>query len=222
MNETLWHTHFPTLADAPDPPLAALLASARIARLTAGEFAFHRGVLCQNYLLVIAGRIKVSLTATSGREVTLYHVNPGESCVLTTTCLIGVERYPAEGLAETEVTALAIPRACFETTLDNSPRFRRFVFDNLGRRFADVLARMEQVHFGDIDSRLAAALLAIPHESGALSVTHQTLANELGTAREVVSRHLKYFESRGWVRLSRNRIELLDFEALRDASLTTP
>ncbi|MGF1546510.1 MAG: Crp/Fnr family transcriptional regulator [Thiotrichales bacterium] len=215
MNTALWNQYFPQLATAPDPSLSALLAAAHRVELNAGQFVFHRGGACENYLLVLTGRVKVTLTAASGREVTLYHVESGQSCVLTTTCLIGAERYPAEGVTETAVTAFAITRPRFEQALDHSPPFRRFVFDNLGRRFAEVLTRMEQVHFGDIDSRLARALLAFSSATATLTVTHQQLANELGTAREVVSRHLKEFESRGWVRLLRNRIELLDPAALR-------
>jgi CRP/FNR family transcriptional regulator len=157
----------------------------------------------------------VQLLSDTGREIVLYRVSPGESCVLTTSCLLGGERYPAEGITEAPVRALTISAGQFAQALHQSDTFRRFVFANLGRRFADVIRHMQEIAFGNLDRRLAELLLSRVARTGTLTVTHQEIAVELGTAREVVSRHLKHYEANGWVALRRGRLELLDIAALQ-------
>jgi CRP/FNR family transcriptional regulator len=151
--------------------------------------------------------------STDGREILLYHVVAGDSCVLTTSCLLGDNHYPAEGFTETEVSAFAIPAHIFHRCLDQSTFFREFVFRNFSKRLADVIKRMESISFGSVDQKLAKALMAGGETS--LKKTHNELALELGSAREVVSRHLKRFESYGWLTLSRGSIQNIDFEALK-------
>jgi CRP/FNR family transcriptional regulator len=211
-----WKVLFPELAA--DAELDALLSRAQQLILTAGTRVFAPGAACRNYLLVATGRVRVQLLTSGGREVVLYHVGAGESCVLTTSCLMGRTPYPAEGITETAVTAMALAVADFDQGLESSAAFRRLVFGNLGRRLAEVIARMEQVAFGPIDARLADSLLALAAQGNPLQLTHQALAVELGSAREVVSRHLKRFEDQGWVRLGRGSIELLNPIALQQLS----
>lgn len=211
--ESLWH-NFPALQA--DPALISILASAQVVDLPAHAQVFMPGSLCQNYLLVVQGSVRVQLLTENGREVVLYHVRDGDSCVLTTSCLLGATRYPAGGITETEVTAITLPAADFNRALAQSETFRRFVFGNLGRRLAEIIARMEQVAFAPVDGRLAMALLNLAHDDTRLTLTHQELAVELGSAREVVSRHLKRFEDHGWVRLGRASIEVLDRAALQN------
>lgn len=199
-----------------DSELDDVLASAQCLSLPAGVRVFEPGSVCQNYLLVGTGRVRVQLLSASGREVVLYHVGEGDSCVLTTSCLLGETNYPAEGITETEVIALALSAADFTRGLDRSAAFRRFVFGNLGRRLSEVIARMEQLAFVPIDARLASALLRLADSAGNITATHQDLAVELGSAREVVSRHLKRFEDQGLVRLHRGSIEVLDRTALAE------
>lgn len=199
---------------AHDAELSAILARAHCINLPAGQCVFQPGALCQNYLLVARGEVRVQLLTAGGREVVLYHVGPGDSCVLTTSCLLGAAHYPAEGITVNEVTAFALSAADFQQGLDSSSVFRRFVFGNLGRRLSEVIARMEQVVFAPIDARLAGSLLQLSGAGDQLSATHHELAVELGTAREVVSRHLKRFEENGWVRLGRGSIALTDRAAL--------
>ncbi len=216
MSDSNWPSCFPEFSRSQDPIIQKLLTSAHKVTASAGEVIFRRGDTCDNYLLVAKGRVKVVLNSASGREVLLYHVNPGESCVLTTSCLLGGDRYPAEGITETSVNALMLQHNIFDQALGQSPAFRHFVFANMGRRFADVIERMEAVNFTNIDSRLARALL--DHASSGelrLSITHQVLADEMGTAREVVSRHLKSFEHRKLIRLGRGLIEILNLDRLK-------
>ena len=205
----LWREHFPRLATAPGS--RELAADTRLVVLPAGRSVFRAGSACDNYLLVVGGCVKVLLTTESGREVLLYRVRAGESCILTTSCLIAGQHYPAQGVSEDELTAFALGRERFQRQIDCSNAFREFVFDSFSRRLAEVIARMEQVAFGPIDARLAQALLA---RSSPVTATHEALAGELGTAREVVSRHLKRFEAEGWVRLGRGSIEVLRPELL--------
>lgn len=211
-----WSACFPELTRQPDPEVEALLEGAHQVKVSAGEFVFHMGSPCHNYLLAVDGTLRVQLAAESGRELTLYRVRAGGSCILTTSCLLSGEHYPAEAIAETGVTALAIEQQEFHSCLDSSAAFRRFVFTNLSSRLAEVIRRMESVTFTSIDRRLAAALLEFHESATTPRVTHHDLAVELGTAREVVSRHLKRLESRGWISLGRGQIEITDPAELAD------
>ncbi|MDH4164973.1 MAG: Crp/Fnr family transcriptional regulator [Gammaproteobacteria bacterium] len=211
----IWQDLFPALASSQDPALLQVIKSARSVALGAGATVFRAGSPCQLYLLVMSGTVRVQFMTEAGREVVLYHVAAGESCILTTSCLLGSVPYPADGITESEVTAVAIEASEFERVMNASPDFRSFVFQNVGRRFAEVIGRMTEIAFGSIDGRLARALLDASGPARHMELTHQTLATELGSAREVISRHLKTFEQRGWVRLGRGSIELLDYAALQ-------
>ncbi|NIP71833.1 MAG: Crp/Fnr family transcriptional regulator [Gammaproteobacteria bacterium] len=124
------------------------------------------------------------------------------------------EAYSATGVTDTEVQAFAIPKPEFDQAMDASAAFRRFVFANLGGRLAEVIERVEEVALQPLDRRLAALLLARA-EVGHMAATHQQIAAELGSAREVISRHLKRLEGRGLVRLGRSSVELINREGLR-------
>ena len=215
-NEAYWKDHFPQFCNSEDPEVDHLMASAKVVRLPAGQQVFYPGSVCENYLLMLEGSIKTQLIAENGREVLLYHVRPGDSCILTTSCLLGDDRYPAEGVTEQDVTAFAIASEAFHHCIDRSAFFRQFVFDNFSRRLSNVIRRMEEVIFEPIDKRLSRSLLEL--DQMLVTKTHQELAAELGTAREVVSRHLKRFEALGWVCLKRGSIELIDFIALKNLS----
>ena len=204
----------PGLAGIDGTARQILLANARLVRLEKNQFVFHAGDMCQSFLVLLDGQVRVQLVADSGREVTLYRIESGGSCVLTTTCLLSNEHYPAEAIAESDSEAVAIPVADFQSALDTSQAFRDFVFAGFSTRLTNVIRKIEQITFASIDSRLAAALIACS-DDGIQQITHQDLAVELGTAREVVSRHLKNFEACGWLRLGRGRIEVIDRAALQ-------
>ncbi len=203
-----WAQRFPELAACADPPVADMLAQAAVASFPAKQRVLLPGSDCENYLLVANGSIRVQVLTDTGREVTLYHVNAGDTCVLTTSCLLSGEHFPAEGITESESTVFCVPASRFFQALDESPEFRRFVFRKFSTRLSDVIARMEQVCSISIDRRLAALLNGKAAAGTDIAATHQELAAELGTAREVVSRHLKQFESEGWVELGRGSIHI--------------
>jgi CRP/FNR family transcriptional regulator len=209
-----WLRAFPALAPVTDPAWRRVAATAQVIHLPAGQVAFRPGDVCENYLMVASGTIRVQKVAENGREIVLYRVEPGETCVLTTSCLLGGARYPAEGITEGAVEAAVLPIARFHEAVAASDGFRRFVFASLGERLSDLMVLVEAIAFGRVDARLAERLLALGGPNGTITTTHQGLAAELGTAREVVSRLLKEFERHGWVALSRGRVEIKDRAAL--------
>lgn len=175
---------------------------------------FHQGDACQNYLLVISGSVKVFTRAENGREIVLYHISGGGSCVLTTSCIISSNHYPAEGVTESDIVALAIPKIVFEQFLAESSYFRHLVFSSYGERLTKLISLVEEISFSKLDIRLAKFLLENGSINTPIRTTHQVLATELGSAREVISRQLKEFENRGWVLLSRGKIEITNHDAL--------
>jgi CRP/FNR family transcriptional regulator len=209
-----WSSSFPQLQPDTDPALQSVIAATRLVDVPAGETVFSTGMHCENYLLVTQGSVRVQQLAASGREIVLYRVGPGESCVLTTSCLMSDGSYPAEGITESAVSALVIPAPVFHTAMQDSEQFRSFVMNNFSLRIADLLTLIEEITFRRIDSRLAARLIQLADIDGNLRLTHQDLATELGSAREVISRMLKEFERKGWIRLGRGTIKLRDTESL--------
>ncbi len=207
--------HIPLLAGLDAREADTLFGAASLLALGAGDTVFHAGAECRHFLVLIEGSVRVTLHALSGRSVTLYRIEPGDTCVLTTSCLMSSRRYPAEARAESPATALAMGRPQFDLGLEESTVFRRFVLDSFSGRLAAVIERMESVALTPVESRLAAVLLALGEGGGIVTATHQHLSDELGTAREVVSRHLKRLEASGLVTLGRGRVTLIDAAGLR-------
>ena len=201
---------FPDLSGLEPEARVRLGSGCRAVTVPPGTVLFAEGDVCQSYVLVLSGSVKVRKVSESGREIVLYRVERGQTCVLTTACLMGATDYSAEGVAETEVEAVVVPSALFRALIDTSPVFRAFVFSVYATRVSDLLMLIEEVAFGRIDVRLSHTLLDRADGDGRMVGTHQDLATELGTAREVVSRQLKDFERRGWVTLGRGRVELTD------------
>jgi len=177
---------------------------------------FRQGDSCQNYLLILSGSVKVFTRAENGREIVLYHISTGNSCVLTTSCLLSSEDYPAEGVTETDIIAVVIPAMVFDEYIALSASFRKLVFNSYGDRLAALIALVEEISFSKLDVRLAKFLLENSSVNTPLITTHQALATELGSAREVISRQLKEFEKKGWVKLSRGKIEIMNQIALEN------
>ncbi len=201
------------------PPLQALSPAARESickfsselRLAAGTIVFDENTPCRGFPFVVEGCIRVVKAAPSGRELPLYRVGVGETCVLSTSCLLGHQAYNARGVAETDCRLLLLPDSEFESLLAEAP-FRAFVFELFSQRIADLMEILEEVAFKRLDQRLAGILLGKGRE---LHTTHQHLADELGSAREIISRLLKGFADQGLVQLSRERIEIIDAAGLR-------
>lgn len=210
-----WIGRFPALEGLEPGDRRALAARSAVVRVPAGAVVFGPGQPPENMLLLLSGTVRVHQTSETGREIVLYRVEAGQSCVLTTACLLGGDVYSAEGVAETETEAVTISRRVFEDLMARSEVFRHFVFASYGQRVADLLRVIDDVAFGRIDVRLAARLLALARGGDEIRATHQDLAAELGTAREVVSRQLQEFQRRGWIALGRGTIRLTSRPALQ-------
>ena len=205
---------FPKLNEAVSKDGINILQKSQQMTIPEGTIIFHQGDQCLNYLLIISGSVKVITRAENGREIVLYHINSGGSCVLTTSCLISSEDYPAEGVTETDVVALAIPKSTFEQYMGESKAFRKQVFHSYGDRLIKLISLVEDISFAKLDLRLAKYLLTNGSVNTPIRTTHQALATELGSAREVISRQLKEFENKGWVQLNRGKIEITNHDAL--------
>jgi CRP/FNR family transcriptional regulator len=213
-----WIDRFPGLSKLDEPIRATLVEWSQIVDLPAGTVIFGPGKAPESLLLLLDGTVRVQQVAENGREIVLYRVQAGESCVLTTACLLAYEDYSAEGLAETAIRAVAIPRTVFEDLIARSGLFRRFVFTAYSKRITDLFLVIEEVAFKRIDIRLAQKLLELGRKTGHIHLTHQQLAVELGSAREVISRQLNEFQRRGWISATRGDVHLTDIPALDDFS----
>jgi CRP/FNR family transcriptional regulator, anaerobic regulatory protein len=200
---------FPMLAARADE----LIGSSRVRRMPAGSVLFSAHQPCSGFPLVLEGSIHVSKTAPNGREILLYRVEPGESCILSGSCLLGRSDYSASGITETAVEVLVIPPPLFNELMLQHERFRQYVFGMYSARLSEVMELVEEVAFRKLDTRLAQLLV---HRGPIVSETHQKLADELGSVREIVTRLLRSFEQRGWVRLERERVTVLDPKAPAD------
>jgi CRP/FNR family transcriptional regulator, anaerobic regulatory protein len=209
-----WTEHFPGLRRLPTDLLASLAHGSNVVALPAGSRIYGPGHAPESYLILIDGSVRVQQVSGSGREIVLYRVSAGESCALTTACLMGYEDYPAEAIAETDVRAVAIPRATFDTLIAASPEFRQFVFTAFSARVTSLFRIIDEVAFSRMDIRLAQKLLELSRGAASLAGTQQQLASELGTAREVISRILSEFHRRGWVSSARGSITIDDRPAL--------
>ena len=199
-----WLNAFPELAGMP-ADIHATLASVKAVQVQQGTVLFRDGDACQGYVFVARGSVRVQKMDPDGHEIVLYRVEDGQTCMLTTSCLLGGKAYPAEGVAEEETLLAMIPTAGFDAMLANPP-FRRFVLGMISDRIADLMRLIEDIAFGRLDVRLARRLLELDSGSHELKLTHQQLATELGTAREVVSRILKDLERRGLLSLKRGKV----------------
>lgn len=214
MDDT-WIDNFQGLSRLPADIRAELVAGSQIVSVPAGTQVFAPGDTADNLLLLLDGTVRVHQRSDTGREIFLYRVHAGESCVLTTACMLAFEEYSAEGTSETDVRAVAIPRKTFDELVAKSPVFREFVFKAYSRRITDLFTLIDDIVFQRMDVRLASRLLELADESNVVHATHAMLGTELGTAREVISRTLSEFHRRGWVEQSRGEVHLIGREGLQ-------
>ncbi len=219
-----WLTAFPELRCIMDPAWQEAFQFAQEQILPPGKIIVHKGDPCQHLLLVAQGTIRVYQSTESGRERVLYRISAGDICVLTLQNLLAGTDYLASAVTEDVARVVSIPADHFRDALEHSPGFRNIILSTLARRLNEMTQLIEQVAFQGLDLRLACLL---GHSFGhrrakRIPVTHQELAVELGTSREVVSRLLKNFERQGCIVLHRGEIELLSSEALAHLSRDHP
>ncbi len=206
------------LASGLEPEVNAQLAQLPLRLMAEGTILFRPGDEASGFVLVREGVIDVHLTGRSGREITLYTVEPGQTCVQTTLCLLGQVSYSAEAIARTPIRVAIVPVAMFRRLLVESAGFRDYVFRSLGNRLADVTNVLEQVAFVKVEARLAQELLKRSGPDGVAVVTHQELAAAIGSAREVVSRRLEVLSKQQLVALERGLVRIVDRPRLVEMS----
>lgn len=173
-------------------------------------FREHEG--CGRIGFVLGGSIKVFKEHPSGRSITLYRLGAGDSCILSMSCAMSNPIHQASAIVEEEATVVTVTTADFHRLMEKSADARSYVFGLFAERLTDVLLLLEEVVFQRMDERLAAILLesAARHQSEVIQATHEALAEEAGTAREVVTRVLKEFAVQGWIELGRGKITIRD------------
>jgi len=203
---------YPPLASLPAGELDVLLDEAPTVTVPSGTVLFDEENPCMAFPLILEGTVRVTKTAPNGRELQLYRVVPGDACVLTSSCLLGHAPYSARGIAESEMTLMTLPAPVFNKLIISHEPFRTYVFGLFAERITELMQLVEAVAFQRLDQRLAALLLG---KGKLVRTTHQQLADELGSVREIVSRLLRSFADQGLVGLAREQIEILDPAGLR-------
>lgn len=216
--ETGWLRGYPALENLDDPAWQDALRKMNIMDVPTGTVVFRPGDPCANLLFLIKGRVRVFMSGDNGREIVLSHLEGGDLCVFTLTTLLQAADYSAAAVTETPTRAACLPADDFREAFAGSRGFQDFILSTLAQRMHDTLFLLQEVAFERLEMRLACFLLrrGDREEDRAVEMTHQQIAYELGTTREMVSRILKDMERRGCVRLSRKRIELADTSQLEE------
>ncbi len=208
---------FPQLNDAIQAVGDQFLQESQRVQLPVGQFVCMEGQACSHLALILSGTVRVYKSGETGREITLYRLSRGESCILTASCILNQRAFPAFAITETEVDGYVIPATTFHRWVDHYSPWQHYVFQLLSRRLESVIEVIEEVAFRRMDARLADYLLERAAQGGsdALNATHEMIAADLGSSREVVSRLLKDFEREGLVLLGRGRIQLREIGKLQ-------
>lgn len=188
-------------------------------RLAAGKEVFVQGDEANAIALLLSGVVRVYKIGETGREITLYRFGLGESCILTANAILSEQSFPAIAAVEQEAEAVMIPAASFRDWVNRYELWRSFVFDLLSQRLLHVMQLVDEVTFRRMDARVAGLLLARSLRQNPIHVTHQEIAAELGSSREVISRIMGGFAGQGIIRLSRGAVEIVDFSALEAAAV---
>jgi CRP/FNR family transcriptional regulator len=200
-------TSFPVLSGMAESHRRRIAESGSCVEIDRGTILFDVGDACSGLGLVLEGCVRVSSVSETGRELVLYRVRPGETCTITASCLMSSEPYPAMGVIEEAVTALIVPENVFHELLRDSDVFRRFAFGIFTARIDHLMELVANVAFHKLDSRIASRLIEL---GPVIEKTHQELADEVGSSREMVSRILESFSDQGFLILGRKRIEIAD------------
>lgn len=207
---------YPVLASIPQRDVEAALRSAKLVSFKAGAVVFEELQSCHAFPFVLAGNLRVVKRSEAGREISLYNVAPGDACVVSSACLLGRKPYNAVGLVQADCELLMMPTDDFERLLSIRV-FREFIFSLFSERVLELMLLIDEVAFRKLDQRLARLLL---NRGPAMEASHQDLADELGTVREMITRTLNGFADRQWVRLSRGSVEIIDRQALERIAMT--
>jgi CRP/FNR family transcriptional regulator, anaerobic regulatory protein len=185
-------------------------------KIPANKIISVEGDACNYFSFLLKGVIRVYKVGSSGREITLYRINEGGSCILTASCILSHKSFPAIAVTELDSEVLSLPANLFKDWVSKYPVWQEYVFNLVSERLSDVITTVEEIAFKSVDTRIAEKLLHLLSEKGnLLELTHNELARDIGTSREVVSRILKDFEARGVIQISRGSIKVLDTVKLK-------
>ncbi len=198
---------FPFFQKGAPEVVSDILSCARYDALPANTMMQLEGRPCDSLGLMLSGVKRIYKASGRGREITLYEVGPGESCILNASCILSNVDCPVNAISVTDVSMLSVSAKDFRGLIGKYEEMRTFIFAAISQNFASIVELMKEVAFRNMDERLLDYLVE-KSEEGKLIATHQKIANDLGTAREVISRLLKDFERKGTIRFSRNLIEL--------------
>jgi len=203
-----------------DPKLSREFMQAGLfTRIPAGRDVFVEGDRIDAIALLISGVVRVYKIGETGREITLYRFGLGESCILTANAILSQQSFPAIATVEQDAEAVMIPANIFRDWVRRYDVWRGFVFDLLSQRLSSVMAIVDEVAFRRMDTRVAALLLERSRLQNPIRITHQEIAAELGSSREVISRLLEDFTSQNLIRLRRGTIEILDYQSLENRAI---
>ncbi len=195
----------------------AIFQEGTIKTVKEGEVLVSSGQYLRSALLVIDGLVKISREDEDGKEFLMYYLEPGSACALSLLCAARNEKSAISAKAVTDVTAISIPFVATEIWLTKFRSWHEFVVGTYRKRFEELLNTLDSVAFKSMDERLVFYLKRQMKVSGKLlAISHQDIANDLSTAREVVSRLLKKLEQSGAIALSRNHIEIIDLDKIFD------
>ncbi|VAW72709.1 hypothetical protein MNBD_GAMMA14-207 [hydrothermal vent metagenome] len=216
--EAHWLQGYPALENLDDPAWRVALQKFEIMDVPTETTVFRPGDPCSYLLFLVKGDVRVYMSGDNGREIVLSHLKGGDLCILTLTTLLQTSDYSASAVTETPICAARLPVADFRKAFASSMGFQDFILSTLARRMHDTLFLLQEVAFERLEMRLACFLLRQRngYDNCAVEMTHQQIACELGTTREMISRILKDLERRGCVRLSRKRVELADTSRLEN------
>lgn len=218
--EPVLKERFPFWSELPEQDREYLSANTRALTYPKGTI-IHDGTECSGVILVRTGCLRVYMTSESGKEVTLYRLYPGDMCMLSASCVIEAITFDVTIDAEENSECCVISSVAFSKVADKNPQLKIFSLETTVSRFSDVMWILQQILFMSMDKRLAVFLLDEHARTGknTIELTHEQIAKYIGSAREVVSRMLKYFSNEGIVSVSRKGITITDKEKLRKLAL---
>jgi CRP/FNR family transcriptional regulator len=206
----------PFLEQADQGLIRSFMGEAFLAKLPANKDVYLQGDMVDNIALLLSGSVRVFKIGETGREITLYRFGLGESCVLTANAILNQRTFPAIATVEEDAEVVLIPAEVFESWVKKYDLWRNFVFELLSDRLSTIIEVLDEVVFNRMDQRIASWLIKNVDDQLDINVTHQQIADDLGSSREVISRLLEDFSRKGWIIPSRGSIEVINFEALEN------
>jgi CRP/FNR family transcriptional regulator len=208
---------FPFLLDADEEIKDKVLEHLIVTTIQKGNIIFNEGDECKQMAFILSGSVRVYKTAESGREITLYRLRDGDSCILTASCIFSHSNFPAIAVVEEDVEAAFVPSHIFRTWINSYEIWRNYTFSLLAQRFSEIMAVLEEVAFRRLDIRIAKLILKLSaNKQDDLKIKHQDIAMELGSSREVVSRILEQFAIENILVLKRGSIIVQDIDKLKN------